>query len=261
MLELLTDPEAWIALATLALLEIVLGIDNLVFIAILTDKLPRAQRPLAYRLGLAGAMITRVALLVALSWVMGLTAGLFTVLGNEFSGRDIIVLVGGIFLIGKSVHEIYEKVELSGDDDENDEEGKPKKRAKMLPIIMQIAVMDIIFSLDSVITAVGMVDDVPVMIAAIIIAVAIMLIFARHVGEFVNKHPSMKLLALSFMMLIGVLLVAEGFGQHMPKGYVYAAMGFALFVELLNMRFRRKQTPTEVRIARKVADRLPDAKD
>jgi predicted tellurium resistance membrane protein TerC len=255
MLELLAKPESWAALLTLALLEIVLGIDNLVFIAILTDRLPRRERPLAYRLGLAGAMITRIGLLLGLSWVMRLTNPIFTILENEFSGRDLIVLFGGLFLIGKSVHEIYEKVEMKGEDDDDDDEAKPKRvRPSLAWIIAQIAVMDIIFSLDSVITAVGMVDEVPIMIAAIVIAVAIMLIFARRVGEFVNRHPSMKLLALSFMMLIGVLLVAEGFDQHMPKGYVYAAMGFALFVELLNMRFRKKLGETEVRIAEKVAD-------
>ncbi|MGE0791740.1 MAG: TerC family protein [Sandaracinaceae bacterium] len=238
MLELLTDPEAWVALLTLALLEIVLGIDNLVFIAILTDRLPRAERPLAYRLGLAGAMVTRIGLLLGLSWVMHLTQPLFTLFGNAFSGRDIIVLVGGLFLIGKSVHEIYEKVEKLEDDDD-DEDGGKKRGAGLWSIVAQIAVMDIIFSLDSVITAVGMVDEVAVMIAAIVIAVLIMLLFARRIGDFVNDHPSMKLLALSFMMLIGVLLVADGFDQHIPKGYVYASMGFALFVEILNMRFRR----------------------
>ncbi len=242
MLALLTDPEAWIALATLTLLEIVLGIDNLVFIAILTDRLPRAERPLAYRLGLAGAMITRIMLLLSLSWVMRLTDPIFTVLDYAISGRDIIVIVGGLFLIGKSSHEIYEKVEAEEEEGEEDGDGQRKPgHASLLGIVLQIAVMDIIFSLDSVITAVGMASHVPVMVAAIVVAVAIMVIFARHVGEFVNRHPSMKLLALSFLMLIGVLLVAEGFDQHISKGYVYAAMGFALFVELLNMRLRTKR--------------------
>ncbi len=239
MTELLTDPEAWIALATLALLEIVLGIDNLVFIAIVTDRLPRAERPLAYRLGLAGAMITRIGLLLLLSWVRHIESSLFSVFGNDITVRDLIMLVGGIFLIGKSVHEIYEKVELD-EDEEEDVEGFRKGSATMGWVIAQIAVMDIVFSLDSVITAVGMVEHVPVMVAAIIVAVLVMLIFARSVGEFVNRHPSMRILALSFMLLIGVLLVAEGFGRHMPKGYIYASMGFALFVELLNMRFRKK---------------------
>lgn len=239
MIELLTNPEAWIALLTLTMLEIVLGIDNLVFIAILTDRLPRAERPLAYRLGLGGAMVTRVGLLLGLSWIMHLTDPIFTVLDNAFSGRDLIVLAGGVFLIGKSAHEIYEKVEIP--EDEAAERGGKHAQAGLVLVVLQIAVMDIIFSLDSVITAVGMVDEVPVMIAAIVIAMAIMLIFARRIGEFVNEHPSMKVLALSFMLLIGVLLVAEGFGQHLPKGYIYAAMGFAFFVELLNMRLRARR--------------------
>jgi len=240
IMELVTDPEAWVALATLTLLEIVLGIDNLVFIAILTDRLPRAERPLAYRLGLIGAMGTRVLLLLSISWVMQLTTPLFTLFDNEFSGRDLIVLFGGLFLIGKSAHEIYEKVEIPPEDD--DEDAKKAGRAAFVSVIVQIMIMDIIFSLDSVITAVGMVEPekVAVMIAAIVIAVLMMLFFARAIGDFVNRHPSMKILALSFMLLIGVLLVAEGFDQHLPKGYVYSAMGFALFVELLNMRFRKK---------------------
>lgn len=246
MIALLTNPETWIALATLTLLEIVLGIDNLVFIAILTDRLPRAERPLAYRLGLGGAMITRIMLLLSLSWVMRLTEPFFTILENEISGRDIIVLVGGLFLIGKSVHEIYEKVE--SDEEEEDGGDGGRRGANLWGTIAQIAVMDIIFSLDSVITAVGMVSEVAVMIAAIVVAVFLMLFFAGTIGEFVNRHPSMKLLALSFMLLIGVLLVAEGFDQHLPKGYVYAAMGFALSVELLNMRFRKKH-----RLAREAA--------
>lgn len=247
--ELLTDPEAWIGLLTLTLLEVVLGIDNLVFIAILTDRLPRAQRPIAYRLGLGGAMASRVALLLGLSWVMQLTDPLFTYdltfflprspewAINEISGRDLILLVGGLFLIGKSAHEIYEKVEVLEDEGQDVEGGQ----GKLWAIVIQITLMDIIFSLDSVITAVGMVEQVPVMVAAIVIAVLLMLLFARTIGDFVNRHPSMKLLALSFMLLIGVLLVAEGFDRHLPKGYVYAAMGFALFVELLNMRFRKRR--------------------
>ena len=259
MIELLTDPAAWIALATLAMLEIVLGIDNLVFIAILTDRLPRAERPLAYRLGLAGAMVTRIGLLLGLSWVMHLTEPFFTLFGNDFSGRDLIVLAGGLFLIGKSAHEIYEKVEMPQDDEDDDGQRKPG-HAGLAAIVLQIAIMDIIFSLDSVITAVGMVDDVPVMICAIIIAVAIMLVFARRVGDFVNRHPSMKLLALSFMLLIGVLLVAEGFDQHMPKGYIYASMGFALFIELLNMRMAKRAAAKKKELRDKAAaEAAPEA--
>jgi predicted tellurium resistance membrane protein TerC len=253
MLALLTDPQAWIALATLALLEIVLGIDNLVFIAILTDRLPRAERPLAYRLGLGGAMFSRILLLLGLSWVMHLTEPLFSLIGNDFSGRDLIVLFGGLFLIGKSAHEIYDKVEKPADE-EDDASGKAGQ-SNLWGIIAQITVMDIIFSLDSVITAVGMVDQVEVMIAAIILAVLVMLIFARVIGDFVNDHPSMKVLALSFMLLIGVLLVAEGFHQHISKGYVYAAMGFAVFVEVLNMRLRSRRKAPAPEVVAAVVER------
>ena len=277
MMELITDPEAWIALATLAMLEIVLGIDNIVFIAIMTDRLPRAERPLAYRLGLGGAMFTRIGLLLGISWVMHLTDPIFgdgspveplaegagsvarathfvTAFWHELSGRDLIMLVGGLFLIAKSVHEIYEKVERVEGEEDEDADGNPVRHANLWFIIVQIAIMDIIFSLDSVITAVGMAEQVEVMIAAIVIAVAIMLFFARRVGEFVNDHPSMKVLALSFMLLIGVLLVAEGFGRDFPKGYVYAAMGFALSVELLNMRGRKKRAALRTQAAAAVAD-------
>lgn len=243
MLDTFANPEAWAALATLTLLEIVLGIDNLVFIAILTDRLPKKERPFAYRIGLGGAMVTRIGLLLGLSWIMRLTTPLFTIWGNELSGRDLIMLSGGIFLIGKSAHEIYEKVEL--DQEEEKERAGSRGRATLWWIVFQIALMDIIFSLDSVVTAVGMVDEVPVMVIAIVLAVVIMVIFARRIGEFVNDHPSMKVLALSFMLLIGVLLVAEGFDQHLPKGYVYSAMGFAVFVELLNMRLRKRRVPED----------------
>lgn len=243
MLHLLTDPEAWVALLTLTALEVVLGIDNLVFIAILTDRLRPAERPVAYRLGLFGAMFTRVALLLGLSWVMRLTTPITpAVFGNSFSGRDLLVLAGGLFLIGKSAHEVYEKVELDEEED-YDDEGGGRKRPTLLWVVTQIAIMDIIFSLDSVVTAVGMSDDVPVMVTAIVLAVLMMLLFANRIGDFVNRHPSMKILALSFMLLIGVMLVGEGFHQHISKGYIYAAMGFALFVELLNMRLRKRHPP------------------
>ena len=236
MIDLMSSPENWIALATLTALEIVLGIDNIVFIAILSDRVPVAKRALAYRLGLGGAMVTRVALLLAISWVMGLVEPLFTVLGHEISGRSLILLAGGVFLIGKSAHEIYDKVE--GGDEE--QAGGGSQRSKLISVIAQIMVLDIVFSLDSVITAVGMVEHVPIMITAIVIAIGVMLLFAQKVGEFVNTNPSMKILALSFLLLIGVLLTAEGMGQHMDKGYIYFAMGFALLVELLNLRFRKK---------------------
>jgi predicted tellurium resistance membrane protein TerC len=234
MLETFATADAWIALLTLTTLEIILGIDNIVFIAILTARLPKAQQKLAYRLGLWGAMVTRIALLLAISWVMQLTNPLFTVVGEEISGRDLILLVGGLFLIGKSVHEIYEKVEV------HEEEVVSGWSKSLAGVVAQIMVLDIVFSLDSVITAVGMVDEVEVMVVAIVIAVLIMLLFARPVGDFVNRHPSMKILALSFLMLIGVVLVADGLDQHIPKGYIYFAMGFALGMELLNMRLRKK---------------------
>jgi predicted tellurium resistance membrane protein TerC len=235
MIELLSNPDAWVALFTLTLLEIVLGIDNIVFIAILASRLPVEKQGLAYRLGLLGAMVTRIALLMTINWVMQLTEPLFVVLGHEFSGRDLILLGGGLFLIAKSAQEIYDKVEGEHQDD-------IKGWFNGLPgIVAQIMVLDIIFSLDSVITAVGMAEDIEVMVTAVIIAIAVMLIFAKQIGDFVNKYPSMKILALSFLLLIGVLLTAEGLGQHMNKGYIYFAMAFALMVELINIRFRKKQ--------------------
>ncbi len=236
-MELLTSADAWIALLSLTALEIVLGIDNIVFIAILTNKLPQEQQPVAYRLGLMGAMGTRVALLFAISWVMGLRDELFSVLGHPLSGRDLILLGGGLFLIGKSVTEIYEKVEGH---EEDAVEGWSKG---MAGVVFQIAILDIVFSLDSVITAVGMAEDVEIMIAAVVIAIGVMLVFAKRIGDFINAHPSMKILALSFLMLIGVLLTAESLGRHVDKAYIYFAMAFALVIELLNMRLRKKDTP------------------
>ena len=235
MLELLTNPDAWIALATLTLLEIVLGIDNIVFIAILASRLPVEKQELAYRLGLLGAMVTRIALLMTINWVMQLTEPLFEVIGHPFSGRDLILFGGGLFLIAKSTQEIYEKVE-------GEAEGDIQGWFSGLPgIVVQIMILDIIFSLDSVITAVGMAEDIEVMVTAVVIAIGVMLLFAKQIGDFVNKYPSMKILALSFLLLIGVLLTAEGLGQHINKGYIYFAMAFALIVELLNIRFQAKQ--------------------
>ena len=237
MLELLTNPDAWIALATLTLLEIVLGIDNIVFIAILASRLQVEKQGLAYRLGLLGAMVTRIALLMTINWVMQLTEPLFEVVGHSFSGRDLILLGGGLFLIAKSTQEIYEKVEGETEED-------IRGWFSCLPgVVGQIMILDIIFSLDSVITAVGMAEDIEVMVTAVVIAIAVMLLFARQIGDFVNKYPSMKILALSFLLLIGVLLTAEGLGQHINKGYIYFAMAFALMVELLNIRFRAKLEP------------------
>ncbi|MDH3623972.1 MAG: TerC family protein [Myxococcales bacterium] len=238
MIELLSNPDAWIALVTLTLLEVVLGIDNIVFIAILASRLPVEKQALAYRLGLLGAMVTRIALLLMINWVMGLTAPLFEVMGHPFSGRDLILLGGGLFLIAKSAQEIYDKVE-------GEEQEDIAGWFSGLPgIVGQIMILDIIFSLDSVITAVGMAEDIEIMVTAVMIAIAVMLLFAKQIGDFVNRYPSMKILALSFLLLIGVLLTAEGLGQHINKGYIYFAMAFALMVELLNIRFRKKQVAT-----------------
>lgn len=245
MLEILQDPQSWIALLTLTLLEIVLGIDNIVFIAILTAKLSPKDQPLAYRLGLGGALVTRVLLLLALGWVMRLTDPLFVVLGEELSGRDLILIGGGLFLMAKATTEIYHKVE--GDSDDSDESGKAV--AGLWVTVAQIAVLDIVFSLDSVITAVGMAKEVEVMILAVVIAMVVMLVFAKRIGDFVNRHPAMKLLALSFLLMIGVLLTAEGFDQHINKGYIYFAMAFSLGIELLNMRLRKKQPHSTERAA------------
>jgi predicted tellurium resistance membrane protein TerC len=235
--DILTSPEAWVSLLTLTAMEIVLGIDNVVFISILTGRLPPPQQPLARRLGLSLALVMRLGLLFAISWVMGLTAPLFTVLTKPVSGRDLILLGGGLFLVAKATHEIYDKLEVVH------EEHATVGGARFGAVIAQIIVLDIVFSLDSVITAVGMAQHVGIMVAAMIVAVGVMLAFAGWIGDFVNRHPSMKILALSFLLLIGVMLIAEGTGSHIQKGYVYFAMAFSLGVELLNMRFRAKQAP------------------
>ena len=232
-MEWLADPHAWIALATLTALEIVLGIDNIIFISILVGRLPAARRTLARRLGLAVAMLLRIALLLSLAWIMTLTAPLFAVLGQEISGRDLILLGGGLFLLWKSVHEIHNALE-----GEEDEHGSV--RATFAGVLLQIAIIDIVFSLDSVITAVGMADDVAVMIVAIVLAVAVMMFAARPIGDFVDRHPTIKMLALSFLILVGFALVGEGLGFHVPKGYIYLAMAFSVGVELLNMRMRAR---------------------
>jgi predicted tellurium resistance membrane protein TerC len=237
-LELLSQPDTYVGLLTLTAMEIVLGIDNIVFLSILTAKLPPADQPKARRLGLSLALILRLALLFALSWVMGLTAPLFSLLGRGFSGRDLILLGGGLFLVAKSTHEIYDKLEVAHE--------APTARSgsgTFWLILAQILALDVVFSLDSVITAVGMAQHVAVMMLAMVIAVGVMLVSARAIGDFVNRHPSMKILALSFLLLIGVMLIAEGMGQHVSKGYVYFAMAFSLLVELFNMRFRKKTRP------------------
>jgi predicted tellurium resistance membrane protein TerC len=238
VIDLLTDPEAWLSLATLAAMEIVLGIDNIVFLSILVGKLPAAQRPAARRLGLGAALATRLLLLLAITWVMGLTRELFAVLGHGFSGRDLILLAGGLFLLAKATMEIHEKLEVRH---EAELSGAGGKGASFWVVIVQIGVLDLVFSLDSVVTAVGMAQHLAVMIAAMILAVGVMLVFAAGIGAFVERHPTMKMLALSFLMLIGVMLVAEALGRHVEKGYVYFAMAFSFSVELLNLRMRRAQ--------------------
>ncbi|MDP6958309.1 MAG: TerC family protein [Planctomycetota bacterium] len=227
--------DAGIGFLTLTLMEIVLGMDNIIFISILVGKLPKEKQTFAWRTGLFLALATRLGLLFALSWLMRLNETLFSIAGQDFSGRSLILLGGGLFLMGKAVHEIHEKLEIKP------EEKKASAGGTMMLILIQIALLDIIFSLDSVITAVGMVQNLPIMMAAMIVAVVVMLIFAKRVGDFVNEHPTMKILALSFLILIGILLVAEGFGKPVPKGYIYFAMVFSLVIEFLNMRFRKKQ--------------------
>lgn len=227
--------EAWIALLTLTSLEIVLGIDNVVFLSILAGKLPAEQRPRARRIGLALAMLMRIALLLAIGWVMRLTEPWFSALGYEISGRDLILIGGGFFLIAKATYEIHHKLE-----DGQHEATAAQARANFVSVLAQIVVLDIVFSLDSVITAVGMADDIGVMVTAVIVAVAFMMVFAGAIGEFVERHPTVKMLALSFLLLIGTALVADGLGHHIPKGYIYFAMGFSVFVETLNLRSGRK---------------------
>ncbi len=236
----ISSPEMWVALATLTLLEVVLGIDNIVFISILANKLPQEQRARARFLGLGLAMLMRVLLLLSLTWVMRLTAPLFEVLSQEISGRDLILLFGGLFLMGKAVHEIHDKLE--------GEEGHSSRRVapSLASVLVQIALLDIVFSLDSVITAVGMVDEIGVMITAVVIAIIFMMVFAGSISGFVERHPTVKMLALSFLLLIGLMLVAEAFEQHIPKGYIYFAMGFSIFVEMLNLRIRRGKQPVRL---------------
>jgi predicted tellurium resistance membrane protein TerC len=240
MMDWISDPQTWIALATLTFLEIVLGVDNIIFISILSGKLPPADQPRARRLGLLGAMVTRVMLLFSLAYIIRLTKPWFVVWGTDISGRDLILILGGLFLLAKSTHEIHEKLE--------GEEGHASSRvaASFASVIIQIMLLDIVFSLDSVITAVGMVDELWVMVAAVIIAVGIMMWSAEPISAFVHRHPTVKMLALSFLLLIGLSLVAEGFGHHIPKGYIYFAMGFSVFVESINLRLRRKSAPVHL---------------
>ena len=234
-------PEILIALATLTFLEIVLGVDNIIFISILSQKLPPDQQPRARRIGLLLAMGTRILLLFSLAWVIKLTAPWFTVWSQEISGRDLILILGGLFLLGKSTHEIHDRLE--------GEEGhaSAKAAASFGSVLFQIALLDIVFSLDSVITAVGMVDELWVMITAVVVSVAVMMLAAEPISAFVHRHPTVKMLALSFLLLIGMSLVAEGFDHHIPKGYVYFAMGFSVFVEAINLRMRKKTEPVHLR--------------
>jgi predicted tellurium resistance membrane protein TerC len=240
----ITDPEIWIALITLTTLEIVLGIDNIVFITILADKLPKSQRERARLVGLALAMVSRIILLLSLSWIIRLTAPIFSIASFEISGRDIILIIGGVFLLAKSTFEIHDKLE--------GEEGhsSASTQATFTAVIVQIMLLDVVFSLDSVITAVGMVNQVGVMVAAIMIAVVIMMFAVNSISAFVTDHPTIKILALSFLLLIGFSLIVEGLHQHIPKGYIYFAMGFSVFVEVLNLRLRAKPAePVKLREA------------
>ena len=234
-MEVLANPEIWIALATLTALELVLGIDNIIFISILAGKLPPERRDAARRVGIMLAAVTRLALLLAIAWIIGLTAPLFSVAGHAFSWRDLILIGGGLFLIGKATHEIHQKLEGA-----TQQVTAGAAAATFGSVIVQIMLLDIVFSLDSIITAVGMVDERWVMVTAILISIGFMLLFAKPIGDFVERHPTVKVLALSFLIMIGLVLVADGFGQHIPKGYIYAAMAFSVFVEMINLWIRRR---------------------
>jgi predicted tellurium resistance membrane protein TerC len=241
MLELLVDPNAWLAFATLAGLEIVLGIDNLIFISILAGKLPPDRQDLARKVGIAAALVSRLGLLFALTWIMKLTAPLFAVAGNEFSGKDLVLLFGGLFLIYKATIEIHDKLEGS-----DNAPTAMTKATSFSAVIFQIMVIDVVFSLDSIITAVGMVAELTIMVAAIVTAVVFMFAFAGAVNEFVNQHPTIKMLALAFLLVIGFALIADGFDLHIPKGYIYSAMAFSIMVEPLNIRLRRRGQPVHL---------------
>ncbi len=239
----LSDPQVWIAFLTLTALEIVLGIDNIVFISILVGKLPRQRQSNAYRVGLGLAMVMRILLLLSLSWIMGLTRPLFTLplVGSEVSSRDLVLIVGGLFLVAKSTHEIHGRLE-------GDEGGASARvAASYAAVLLQIMALDIVFSLDSVITAVGMVRQVGVMVAAVVAAVVVMMLFAQSIGSFVERRPTIKMLALAFLLAIGVMLIADGFGHHVPKGYLYFAMAFSLFVEVLNLKAGHRGRPLHLR--------------
>ena len=239
-MEFLTDPQVWIAFLTLTVLELVLGIDNVIFISILSGKLPPERQQRARLIGLTLALGMRVLLLLSLSWIIGLTEPLFSVWGKAISGRDLVLLIGGLFLIGKSTHEIHGSLE--------GEEGAASRKvySSFASVIIQITLLDIVFSLDSVITAVGMVNNIYIMVAAVVVSIVAMMLFAGPIGAFVQRHPTIKMLALAFLLLIGVTLVGEGLGQHIPKGYIYFAMAFSVLVEILNMRLRKKTEPVHL---------------
>ncbi len=239
----IADPQAWIGLLTLTVLEIVLGIDNIIFISILSSSLPRESQPRARRLGLLGAFVTRILLLLSIAWIVRLTAPLFSVWGIDFSGRALILLIGGLFLIGKATYEIHEKLEGSSHAEARDARG-----ATLAAVVVQIMLVDIVFSLDSVITAVGMVSQISIMLGANVIALAVMLMAATPISDFVDKHPTIKILALAFLVLIGTNLVAEGVGQHIPKGYTYFAMAFSFLVEMINLRMRARTDSAPVQL-------------
>lgn len=235
MIELLSNPATWTAFLTLTALELVLGIDNIIFISILVERLPDHQRDIARRLGLGLAMVLRIALLMVLAWLVGLTASLFEVMEHSFSGRDLIMIGGGLFLIWKSTSEVHQLLE--GEEGES----SSKVSATFTSIIIQILIIDVVFSLDSIITAVGMVKEIEVMVAAVVTAVALMMLFAKPIGDFVLAHPTVKMLALSFLFMIGMVLIADGFGHHVPKGYIYFAMAFSVAVEMLNLKLRKRK--------------------
>ncbi len=241
-MELFTHPEFWISLLTLTLMEIVLGIDNIIFISIIAGRLPKEDQKRARVMGLSLALVIRIILLLFISWLAGLTDPVITLLDQGFSARDLIMMGGGLFLLGKSTLEIHHKLE-----GEENEEGKKLVRASFSQIIFQILLLDIVFSLDSIITAIGLVKEVGIMITAVVISMIVMMIFAGKIGDFIEKHPTLKMLALSFLLMIGLVLFAEGFGVHVPKGYIYFAMAFSILVEMLNMRMLRKNKPVHLR--------------
>ncbi len=246
MFDWIADPNAWVALATLTALEIVLGVDNIIFISILVGRLPPEKRDLARRLGLSLAMGSRILLLLSLAWIMRLTEPLFSVFGKGISGRDLILIGGGLFLLWKSVHEIHNSLE--GEHETGEGSGGAKTAGvSFAGVLVQIAIIDIVFSLDSVITAVGLADDVMVMVIAIVAAVGVMMFAAKPIGDFVDTHPTIKILALAFLVLVGVTLMAEGFGTHVPKGYIYFAMAFSFAVEMVNIRLRKRREPVQLR--------------